>query len=127
MYHYTFDFPAGYSEFYLDDYAIKANPTSGSTSDLGFTQTEWSKPASTGSGSSGQGDISFGTPDKTGPEVSFTRQFGNTKCTSCTFDWPNTNPIGLDQTSTAFRIGWGEGGPEAEGWYPWWSGTIRLR
>ena len=24
-------------------------------------------------------------------------------------------------------IGWGEGGGQPEGWYPWWSGTIRVR
>ncbi len=40
---------------------------------------------------------------------------------------PTKSALFEERSYTAFRIGWGEGGPQDEGWYPWWSGTIRLR
>ena len=33
----------------------------------------------------------------------------------------------VPNTAQAFRIGWGEGGGQAEGWYPWWAGRVYLR
>ncbi|EDM74142.1 hypothetical protein PPSIR1_32799, partial [Plesiocystis pacifica SIR-1] len=36
-------------------------------------------------------------------------------------------PFQLQATSTTLRIGWGEGGSQDEGWFPWWSGVIFVR
>ena len=30
-------------------------------------------------------------------------------------------------TAPGLRIGWGEGGGQVEGWYPWYSGTLYVR
>lgn len=128
-YHYTFQFPAGYQEFYLNNYFLKAfAPSTRYTSDIyptNFRQTTWSA----GNRSGGTGDVSFGTPDNTGPLTSFARHFtSNFSCSSCTQAWPaGTRIFKFTKSTKAFRIGWGENGPEHEGWYPWWSGTIRIR
>jgi len=128
-YHWTFDFPAGYREFYFKDYEAKANARANETSDLGWIQTSWTQ----GYSGNNMGDISFGTPFQAGPTYSYSRfaagSFSNgTSCNSCVQPWPGQatiNPIG--GTSTKFRIAWSETGPEYEGWYPWWTGSIRFR
>lgn len=128
-YHWTFDFPSGYREFYFKDYEAKANAAPNNTSDLGWIQTSWTQQYS----GNNMGDIAFGTPFQAGPTYSYSRfapgSFSNgTSCNSCVQPWPGQatiNPIG--GTSTKFRIAWSEVGPEFEGWYPWWTGSIRLR
>jgi hypothetical protein len=127
-YHYTFQFPAGFQEFYLHDYLIRANAGPNHTSDIQpnqFVQTLWSQAFRSG----GVGDVSFGSPDQTGPITSYARELSkNTECHDCTIAWPAANRVfKLSQPSNAFRIGWGESGPQSEGWYPWWNGTIQLR
>ncbi|TNF28934.1 MAG: hypothetical protein EP329_16905 [Deltaproteobacteria bacterium] len=121
-YHYTFEFPAGFSEFYLSNYVIKANSGSGYTSETGFTQTSWGTAHNTGAG-----DISFGDGDAAGPVTSYTREVATFSCATCTTAWtPGSTVYPIGSTATRFRIGWGEGGTQFEGWYPWWSGSIFL-
>ena len=121
-YYLTFDFPAGYSEFRLNGYQIKANSGEGHTSDLGHVQREWNIGAS-----ANQGDVSFGNPTQLGPRDSFSR-YSVQSCFDCVIDWPGGNiTIQMGTTANKFRIGWGETGPESEGWIPWYEGTILLR
>jgi hypothetical protein len=128
-YHYTFQFPGGFSEFYLNNYELRANGANTSnTSDIypsRFVQTSWSSAQN----GNAVGDVSFGTSDDPGPLTSYAEHIGyNFDCYNCTLAWPRGSEIfTLPSSSTAFRIGWGEHGPQSEGWCPWWSGTIRLR
>ncbi len=128
-YHYTIPFPAGFDAFYLSGYKAKANAAGGgNTSDIypdTFQQTLWSKAYLEG----GVGDISFGAAEAEGPVASFAREltsrFDNA---SAELPWPADGEIfEVTGTSSAFRIGWGEAGPQYEGWYPWWAGTIFVR
>src|SRR5690606_18202240 len=128
--HWTFDFPAGYREFYFQDYEIKANAREMplETSDLGWVINSWTN-ANAYYGNN-TGDVAFGSPAKSGPTTSysaFSSASGQT-CNSCVIGWPGQsqiNSVGGD--SFKFRIMWSEVGTQWEGWYPWWSGTIRLR
>ena len=126
-YHYTIPFPGGFSEFYLHEYVLKANAGPGHTSDLytSWAQSLWSVAYKSG----GTGDVSFGAVEDPGPVISYSKVLGqNLSCFDCDTPWPGAMTIyqtGVE--STAFRIGWGEAGPEYEGWYPWWAGTIRVR
>lgn len=125
-YHYTFDFPAGFDEFYLDSYQIRANaPDTSEVDPSQFVQTGWNMAALC----CGVGDVSFGSAADSGPTTSYGATLSSRyECSSCTRAWPGgTSVYSLSSTSTQFRIGWGEAGPQREGWYPWWSGTIRLR
>ncbi len=120
--HMTFDFPGGWSEFKLNGYQIRANAGDMNTSDLGHVQRDWNVAYS-----NNQGDVSFGNPTAVGPRDSYSRHSVQS-CFDCVIDWPNgLATIQLGTTANKFRIGWGEGGPENEGWYPWWEGTILLR
>jgi hypothetical protein len=125
-YHMTFDWPDGFREFYLQGYEIRGiglDPAN--TSDLGFVQADWDKAAE-----DPLGDVSFGSAAKVGPETSYSRQpgIGNTSCFDCVISWPNTMDIyDVDFMSTKFRIGWGEAGPQTEGWNMWWNGAIFVR
>ena len=127
-YHYTIPFPAGFDQFYLDNYAIRAFAASGDTSDLGYTQTSWDLAFVDG----GAGDISFGAPGS-GPIASYHRQINQIpsskrSCNSCTIDWPlNKTTYDFSQNRTKFRVGWGEAGGQYEGWYPWYKGRICVR
>ena len=72
---------------------------------------------------------SFETPDDPGPTTSYAAELTmNVECRDCVADWPADEAIyALTASSVEFRIGWGEAGGQHEGWFPWWSGTIRLR
>ena len=128
-YHYTFQWPPTFQEFYLQDYALKANAGPGNyTSDIypnNFNQTNWNQ-ASAGSG---WGDISFGTAAESGPVTSYAAYLvQNWSSNNEELAWPgDADTYALMNASDTFRIGWGEAGGEHEGWYPWWTGTIRLR
>lgn len=121
-YYYEFTWPASFSEFYLDGYEVKGNadPARGETSDFGFVQTNWNRASGTY-----RGDVSFGTPSQI--VDSYSRRGLSNVCNSCTYPWPGANQRFAVPSSTKFRIGWGEEGPQYEGWYPWWNGTIRIR
>ena len=90
-----------------------------------FKQSKWSKAYVSG----GCGDISFGTSANSGPTTSWNRLQSSAKnCHSCTFAWPGKSKIySIGKSTTSFRIGWGECGPQWEGWYPWYQGYIMLR
>ena len=129
-YHYTFQFCSGYDEFILHNYVARANgANSSNTADIypsSFKQTVWKTAHTTG----GTGDISFGSPDAAGPVTSFGAQLTSSfDCYNCQLKWPPGSKAFkiAKATKNGFRIGWGEGGPQHEGWYPWWSGTIKLR
>ena len=125
---YTFQFKSGYTEFFLSSYVAKANAGTGYVSDLYakyFIQKTWK----TATGSA-WGDIGLGSPDDAGPTVSFAKYMPTKEiqCLSCTINWPDGAKVyKVGKQATAFRMSWGEGGGEHEGWYPWWSGTIMLR
>ena len=139
--HYTFDVPSGFTEFRLKDYQAKAHAYPGYTTDLAtgndFHQTVWG----TGYKSGGWGDVSFGIPSMPGPVTSYAAEGVSSNecsscsananylsCTDCTFDWPAPDKVYTPGvSSTEFRIGFGEHGPQHEGWYAWWSGMIMVR
>ncbi|MCA9696063.1 MAG: hypothetical protein KC431_00975, partial [Myxococcales bacterium] len=126
-YYWDIEFPPGYQEFYLADYVMKANAGNNNTSDiqLSFAQSVWDI-AHMGAGI---GDVSFGSADDMGPTTSYSATLpANMSCFDCETPFPeNMTPYQVGVMSTAFRIGWGEAGGEAEGWYPWWSGRVFLR
>ncbi|MEZ4449235.1 MAG: fibrinogen-like YCDxxxxGGGW domain-containing protein [Nannocystaceae bacterium] len=128
-YHYTVPFPPGFGELYLQDYKAKANGSNASnTADCypsNFNQTLWSLANKAG----GTGDISFGSADEAGPVISFAATLANDfDCWDCELDWlPGAMIYAVQPDSKGLRIGWGEAGGQAEGWYPWWAGTIRIR
>jgi len=130
LYHYTFSFPCGFSEFMLTGYQIRANSPlepPGHSSELGAASVHvvWNEADV---GDPGVGDISFGSAADSGPVTSFGR-LQEVGCVQCTLSWPAPNSIYRIKatSSTAFRIAWSEGGTQFEGWYPWWGGTIKLR
>ncbi len=126
-YHFTFTIPGGYREFFLDNYKIKSKTNGTHTSDLSvnFKQTKWSIAFKAG----GSGDVSFGTSGQNGPIASYTKFLPQSQnCNGCTINFPKNGEIfDLGDTFNTFRIGWGEAGPQSEGWYPWWSGFIMIR
>lgn len=124
-YYYTFNWPAGFSEFFLNDFEIKANSGENANSELGHIQADWQVGFSAASG-----DVSFGSGTQVGPITSYSRfpATASTQCFDCVVTWPDGTQIySVNQTSTRFRIGWGETGGEEEGWSVWHNGTIRIR
>ncbi len=75
------------------------------------------------------GDIGFGSADATGPVVTYANVLSeNVACGDCEIPWPaDRTAYTLPDGTTSFRMGWGEGGNDSEGWYPWWTGRIFLR
>ncbi len=120
-------FPPGFDEFYLADYVAKARAIAPDTSEINqgvFVQTSWDDAH----GGTARGDIAFGSADEPGPVTSYAAEGANFECTECEELFPTLDtPFMLGANSATLRIGWGEGGPQDEGWYPWWSGTIYLR
>jgi len=130
-YHYTFDFPPGFDEFYLGGWVLKAWAAAGDTSDIypnTFQQTDWSL-ASCAPGSCGTGDVGFGDAGAAGPVVSYASTLpANLTCRLCTTAFPAGSTVySVGPGATQFRLGWGEAGGQAEGWYPWWDGAAYLR
>jgi cysteine-rich repeat protein len=123
-YHYTIPFPPTFSAFYLQDFVTKANAGPNHTSEIAtFTQTTWDL-ANGGC----YGDVSFGDAGQNGPTTSYAAENANFSCNNCETAWPGANAIyDIGADSSALRIGWGEGCGELEGWFPWWSGTVRVR
>jgi len=127
--HYTFDVPFGFTEFFLADYKARANAGPGYTSELNiedvWSMTSWQ----VAHGSNYYGDIGFGTAAQTGPVVAYSDTLlYQVMCTNCEIPWPDPDgTYGIGQSVSTFRIGWGENGPQHEGWYPWWSGYVMVR
>ncbi len=124
-YHYSFDVPGGSAtEFYLADYAARANASGSAEIHAGVAMTTWSV-ARVGA----TGDIGFGSADATGPVVTYANVLSeNVACGDCEIPWPaDRTAYTLPDGTTSFRMGWGEGGNDSEGWYPWWTGRIFLR
>ena len=126
-YWWTADFAGGYGEIRLADYEGISYALGGNTTDLGpsFVATAWS-PLYVGGG---RGDIVFGDPADV-PAASFSKSLsGNVGYSEGKeMNWPGaTDAIQLNGPATQFRIGWGEHGPENEGFSIWTGGTIWLR
>jgi len=126
-YHYTFDVPFGFQEFYLRDYQAKSNakaPNHTSEMNSKWPQETWGKAQK-----QSNGDISFGSAAFDGPIISWAKLIdGELTCADCVIDWPGANTVyDLGQPVFTFRMGWGEGGGEKEGWYPWWAGLVMVR
>ena len=128
--HYTFDVPFGYTEFHLLNYKARANAGAGNTSELAtadfWKMVSWNQaPLPNGY----YGDIGFGTAAQSGPVATYSEVLPSIiMCKTCEIPWPAagaTWSLGLE--ATTFRIGWGEDGPQHEGWYPWWEGLIAVR
>jgi len=130
-YHFTFDFGAGYDAFYLDGWEVKANAVGPHTSDIwtNFFQTLWTVGQSCGINVCGTSDISFGDPDAAGPVAGYAQLVTtNFSCVDCVIPyWGGSTQYTLAQLATGFRVGWGEGGGQYEGWYPWWGGVAYLK
>jgi len=122
-YHYTFEFPAEFQEFFLRDFQSYCLAASG-TCDVswgGWFMTSWVD-------NSGNGDVVFGSADEDGPTVSLSAASNSTSCQDCYFEHAYAaDPISLDAATRRFRIGWGESGGQSEGWAPWWSGMVMIR
>ena len=125
-YFYEFDYPLGYSEFYLHDWIVRAYAASGSTSEVCGSVVNWSN------GLTGHGDIALGSPDDSGPAASMFS--GSTapgclfSCKDCSVAWPEgTQVYEPDTSADQMRIAWGEYGSQSEGWYPWYTGTLFFR
>lgn len=139
-YLYKFNIPFKYDEFFLKDYTIvsaAAANTSSNTHDsdiYNYIHSSWSDKAfhKKDDSSGGYGDISFGSPDETGPITSFAKELNlkepkNLKKDDL-LDWPQDKKIySFSSKQNKFQIGWGEYGTDKEGWYPWHSGTIWVR
>lgn len=127
-YHYTIPFPGGFTQLMLVDYVARANAGPGDVSDLSY-DTLWVQTSWDLANQSARGDISFGAAEEAGPVASFARTTAAAfSCLSCELPYAeNLTIYSLGLESQALRLGWGEVGSELEGWYPWWSGTIRLR
>ncbi|WP_255215816.1 fibrinogen-like YCDxxxxGGGW domain-containing protein [Pseudenhygromyxa sp. WMMC2535] len=129
-YYWDIEFPPTFESFYLSGFTIKDNAGTDLASDISpdvFVQSDW-ELAYLGS-EAGVGDVSFGAAENTGPTTSFAATLDESlSCSACETPFPNDLQLyEVDTTSSTFRIGWGEAGTQAEGWYPWWSGTIYLR
>ncbi len=127
-YHYTVPFPPGFDQFMPVDYVARDHAPNGGSNDLRpnfFTQSTWGV-----AGGSNHGDVSFGAAEESGPTTSFVAEqtVDTIQCSGCELSFPGNGQVfTVPATSTGFRIGWGEHGSQAEGWYPWWSGSIRVR
>jgi hypothetical protein len=128
-YHYTIEFPPGFTEFFLHQYVAKANSKPGGENSVlkknNFIQTLWTAGFKEGSNS---GDISFGAAEDAGPVTSFGKTLMNdVACRDCKVPWPaNGTIISTAGPRKQLRLGWGERNKNT-GWFPWWSGTIRIR
>ncbi len=122
---YDFTLPYPVREFSLKNYVVRANSGVDHTSEIiggQFQQTRWNQASR-----DTWGDISFGTSDNLGPTTSFGALRQDINCHDCLtlFQFPHVFDLGVNTRN--FRIGWGESGPELEGWYPWYSGVILVR
>ena len=121
--YYTFTFSAGYSEYWFFDYNVRANGSGSHTSDINpshFIVSSWNQGYS-----SCYGDVGFGAAEAA-PQVSLASIVGSNSCSSCQYTMPSS-VYAAGFTSTKFRMVWGEGCGQSEGWYPWYSGYIYLR
>ncbi|NVB36994.1 hypothetical protein G6O69_04075 [Pseudenhygromyxa sp. WMMC2535] len=124
---YTLDvlFPSGFSAFYTEGMIMKANAALENTSDIGpnFTQSVWTKAYG------GGGTVSFGSGSDAGPVIAYNAFLAESvNCQACELAFGGDGTIhAVGSISTLFRVGWGESGPEFEGWYPWWAGVVYLR
>lgn len=124
-YFYEFDYPSGYTEFYLNDWIVRAYAGNGSTSEVCGSIVNWS------SGLVSHGDIALGSPDDTGPVASMypsTTSGCFFSCQDCTVAWPQGQQVyETNAPADQMRIAWGEYGSQSEGWYPWYEGSVFLR
>lgn len=128
--HYDIPFAAGFSEFYLSGYQVQAYAAD--SSDMGSTSpiTTWnSRWGAADDGTPSDGDVAWGSASDSSAAVSWISSGSPSfSCTSCTNTFSGNGTIySVGAYSNTFRIEWGEGGGEAEGWYPWRAGTIYLR
>ena len=127
-YNYTFNFPPGYTQFTFSSYVAASNAVTGVyTSDLGPAGLVTAWPTNP-IGSTG--DVTFGNPGLAGPTTSYDVYVAATGyAAGATIPWPGpaNTAYSVGPSATQFRIGFGEGGGEFEGWYPWWSGEIWFR
>jgi len=125
-YYWDIEFPPGFDSFYLDQYSLRANAGGIAQSDIDFEdfiQGDWNQAYGNNSG-----DVSFGSALEDGPETSFAAAGASFDCEACEQLFPELETIfELPALSSTLRIGWGEDGIEAEGWYPWYSGKIFIR
>lgn len=124
-YFYEFDYPSGYTEFYLNNWSVRAYASSGSTSEVCGSIVNWS------AGLVSHGDVALGSPDDTGPVASMYPSTASGcffSCRDCTVAWPQGQQVyETDMAADQMRIAWGEYGSQSEGWYPWYGGTVYLR
>lgn len=125
-YLWDIDFPPGFSEFYLDDYAVKNNSAPGDSFDLIYQPTDWSTFYAFPNGS-----LSLGAPTDPLPVAIWAAEGGipNILGEGEVVSFPLLlEPFELlEGPSQTLRIAWGEIGEEYEGLYPWWKGEIFVR
>ncbi|MCT4638287.1 MAG: fibrinogen-like YCDxxxxGGGW domain-containing protein [Bacteroidales bacterium] len=123
---YDIDVDFGFNQFYFDNYKAKAYCSSDKRSEIfpdEFKITDWNILFKSGR----SGDIAFGSAHEA-PITSFANNNVRVDCGDCEFGFPEDKVVyNLNNGSDRFRIGWGESGGTAEGWYPWYSGYIYVR
>lgn len=121
---YNFEIPSGYSQFYLNNWVVRAFAAGGDTSEMRGSITSWS------GGLGNHGDVAFGSPDDNGAVASMYEAAGGHifGCQSCSLGWPSGTEIyTTDAPADRMRMAWGEEGSQLEGWYPWYEGTLYFR
>ena len=128
-YHYDFDYPPFYDQFYFDDWVVRANGGgSGNTSEIEQAFQTWA--IGMDANIPLVGDIAIGSPFDIGPVASMYEAAGMTRlfdCASCELLWPSTQIYTTATASDQIRVAWGEQGAQSEGWYPWYEGTLFVR
>jgi cysteine-rich repeat protein len=125
-YLWDIEFPPGFAELYLQDYAVRNNSVPGEPLDLFYSPTSWEVLTGFPNGS-----IGLGSASDPGPVARWIddRGAGNIIGDGEVVSYPRLNePYELVRgRSTTVRIGWGEIGQNSEGMYPWWEGSIFVR
>ena len=128
-YYWDIEFPPGFDALWLDaNYVLQAfGLNGGNTSEIQanvFVQSTWDDAHE----GTAHGDVSFGSADEPGPVTSFAAEGTDQECFDCQMAFPSPmTPFQLGANSSTLRIGWGEGGSQTEGWYPWFDGAIYIR
>lgn len=125
-YLWDIEFPPGFTELYLHDYAIRNNSVPGEPLDLIYSPTSWEVLTDFPNGSLG-----LGSALDPGPVARWIDDggAGNIVGDEDVVSYPRLDePYALMRgRSTTVRIGWGEIGMNFEGMYPWWEGSIFVR
>eukprot|EP01138_Halocafeteria_seosinensis_P003204 gb/GECG01003278.1/.p1 GENE.gb/GECG01003278.1/~~gb/GECG01003278.1/.p1 ORF type:complete len:846 (+),score=41.12 gb/GECG01003278.1/:1-2538(+) len=128
--HYDIPIPFGYTEFYLDDFHIRATSYKLSATHHSLLAknaghyTQWHEKKFYAPGCC-SGDFAFGSPKENGPTTSYAR-YQRAGSNGGVFQFAGNGIVYTVSQSAMFRMHWGEGGAQSEGW-AWWNGSLWVR